>query len=83
MYTLNEKLGKLIALGLNLDLFWNLSISCYDISLMGYYSEKTKSHLLEKGFVKYDDLYHDDDTLLEYKKDGCRIVLNIVENGSK
>lgn len=83
MYTLNEKLGKLIALGLDLDLFWNLSITCYDMSLMGYCSEKTESHLLEKGFVKYDHLYHDDDTLLEYKNGDCRIVLNVVENESK
>jgi hypothetical protein len=75
MKTLNNQLGSLISIGLDLTLFWNISISQYDISLLGKYSKNTEKHLLRKGFIKCDILYADNDNFVEFKNDICRIAL--------
>jgi hypothetical protein len=76
MKKLKNQLGNLISIGLDLDLFWNISIGEYEISLLGKYTKNTEKHLLSKGFLKCDILYTDNDNFVEFKNDFCRIALN-------
>ena len=75
MKTLNNQLGSLISIGLDLNLFWNISIGQYDISLLGKYTKNTEKHLLRQGFIKGDVIYSDNPDWVEFKKDNCRIDL--------
>ena len=74
---MNKNLGLLIANGLDLTLFWSMTISNYEVSLMGTYSKKTENYLIAKGFERYFYCYQEDNKeLTEYKHaDGIRIVL--------
>jgi hypothetical protein len=75
MKPLNNQLGSLISIGIDLNLFWNISIGERDISLLGNYTKNTEKHLLSKGFIKCDILYADNDNFIEFKNDICRISL--------
>ena len=57
---MNKNLKKLIALGLDLDLFYNLSISKYEVVLQSHNTEDLRNHLVEKGFTKFNYLYTED-----------------------
>jgi hypothetical protein len=57
---MNKNLGTLIGLGLNLELFYNVSISKYEITLQSHNTEDLRNHLFENGFVKYNYLYSED-----------------------
>lgn len=72
---MNKNLGTLIALGLDFNLFWTLTVDEYALQVRGYYSKKLENYILSKGFEKYDWIYADNPTHHEYKKDGCRILL--------
>ena len=72
---MNKNLGLLISLGLELDLFFSLSIGEYDVRLIGDYSKKLENYVLSKGFVKYDYLYADNPKYIEFNKDGSAIIL--------
>jgi hypothetical protein len=72
---MNKNLGLLISLGLELDLFFSLSIGEYDVRLMGFYSKKLENYILSKGFIMYDYLYSDNPNYIEFNKDGCAIIL--------
>ena len=74
---MNKNLGNFISIGLDLELFYNLTVSEYEFSLQGFYSAKTEKHLLAKGFIKFDYLYADNDKIHEYKCElfKCRIIL--------
>lgn len=72
---MNKNLGLLIAQGLELDLFWNISIKSDEVTLYGDNTAKIKKHLLSKGFEQFDYLYENDKTKSEFKKDNIRVAL--------
>lgn len=72
---MNKNLGLLIAHGLDLDLFWNVSFSIHEITLYGDNTAKIQKQLLLKGFEKFDYLYPNDKTKSEFKKDNIRVAL--------
>jgi len=56
---MNKHLGTLIGLGLDLELFYTLSVSKWEVSLQGYNTEDLANYLISMGFIKYDYLYED------------------------
>jgi hypothetical protein len=76
MNKLNNNLGALISLGLDLDLFFSMNITDYDFSLIGFYTVKVEDHLISKGFTQGNYIYNDNPEWVEYKKDDCRIALH-------
>jgi len=64
---MNKQLGLLVALNLDMDLFFSVSITNNDIRILGDYTQDTRDYLLLKGFEKFDYLYADNDLMLEYK----------------
>jgi len=75
---MNKNLGILIGLGLDLNLFYNMSISEYDISLQAHRSVKLENYLMSKGFVKWDYLYSDVDSHSEYKFEGLTVRVTLI-----
>lgn len=75
MNRIQNSLGTLIGLGLDLELFFSLNITDYDLSLLGKYSKSKENYLIKKGFIKCDIIYSDNPDWVEYKKDNCRIAL--------
>lgn len=73
---MNKKLGTLVAANLDLDLFFSLSITNYQISLMAYYSDEIVSYLLKRDFYIYQDLHKDTDSMIEMTNGEIRIVLS-------
>ena len=73
--TMNKNLGNLIAENIDLDLFFSMTVNEIELSLIGYFNEKTEEHLISKGFESFEYLYPDDDSSREYKKGSIRIVL--------
>ena len=61
--------------GLDLDLFWNISLKPNEIVLYSDNTPKITKYLISKGFEKYDYLYTDDKTRAEFKKDSIRVAL--------
>jgi hypothetical protein len=59
---MEENLKTLINLNLDLGLFYNVSISRWDIILQSHNVEDLRNYLLSKGFVKYNYLYAEDNT---------------------
>ena len=74
---MNKNLGKLIASGLDFDLFWSITVDCYGLQVRGWYSKKMENYVLARGFEKYDLYYSDNPNEFEYKKDDCRLLLTI------
>lgn len=72
---ISKRLGLLIGLNLNLNLFYSLTFTEYDTALQGNYSLKLKKHLIENGFEKYEYLYKNEKDRLEFKKENIRVVL--------
>ncbi len=72
---ISKRLGLLIGLNLNLNLFYSLTFTEYDTALQGNYSPKLKKHLIENGFEQYEYLYKDEKDKLEFKKEKIRVVL--------
>ena len=58
---MEKNLKTLIDLNLDLGLFYNVSISRWDITLQSHNIEDLRNYLLGKGFVKYNYLYNEDD----------------------
>ena len=58
---MEKNLKTLIDLNLDLGLFYNVSISRWDITLQSHNTEDLRNYLLGKGFVKYNYLYNEDD----------------------
>lgn len=78
---MNKNLGLLVAENLDLDLFYNASISHHTTtSLQGNYSEKLEKYILEKGFVMYDHLYTEEPDNLEYIKEEANIRILLIKN---
>lgn len=75
MNKIQNNLGNLIGLGLDMELFFSVSISDYDLSLLGKYSKSKENYLLKKGFIKCNVIYNDNPEWVEFKKDNCRIAL--------
>jgi hypothetical protein len=73
---MNKKLGTLVAQGLDLNLFWYITITDYQLQLRGDYSRKLVNYILSKGFEKYDYIYEDNDKEFEYTNGECRILLS-------
>lgn len=72
---MNKKLGTLVAANLDLDLFFSISVTNYQISLMAYLSQEIETYLLNKGFYRYDDLHGEEDSMVEMTNGEIRIVL--------
>jgi len=72
---ISKRLGLLIGLNLNLNLFYSLTFTEYDTALQGNYSLKLKKHLIENGFEQYEYLYKNEKDRLEFKKENIRVVL--------
>ena len=72
---ISKRLGLLIGLNLNLNLFYSLTFTEYDTALQGNYSLKLKKHLIENGFEQYEYLYKNEKDKLEFKKEKIRVVL--------
>jgi hypothetical protein len=75
---MNKNLGILIGLGLDLNLFYSMSISEYEISLQADRSVKLENYLVSKGFVKWDYLYSDVDSHSEYKFEGLKVRVTLI-----
>lgn len=75
---MNKNLGILIGLGLDLNLFYSMSISEYEISLQAHRSIKLENYLVSKGFVKWDYLYSDVDSHSEYKFEGLKVRATLI-----
>jgi hypothetical protein len=74
---MNKNLGKLIALGLDYELFWSVSVDEYSLQVRGMYSKRLENYVLSRGFEKYDWIYADNPKEYEFKNvDGCRILLS-------
>ena len=73
---MNKNLGTLIALGLDLEKFWRMDISLWEIQLRADYTEEIHAYVLLKGFEQYDWCYADNPKMFEFKKDNCRILLD-------
>lgn len=74
---MNKNLGLLIANGLDLTLFWSMTISNYEVSLMGTYFKKTENYLIAKGFERKFHTYKEDDKIYKHYQstDGIRVIL--------
>ena len=76
---MKKHLGTLIGLGLNLELFYNVSISKYDVTLQSHNTEDLRNYLFEKGFVKYHCLYTEDNIEnSEYHIPDLKIVVRLL-----
>jgi hypothetical protein len=76
MKTISEQLGTIIGLGIDINLFFSVTISEYQISLLGHYTEEFEEYLIANGFEFFDYLYADNQDWIELTKDGCRIALD-------
>lgn len=76
---MNKNLGILIGLGLDLNLFYSMSISEYEISLQAHRSVKLENYLVSKGFVKWDYLYLGVDSHSEYKFEGLTVRATLIK----
>ena len=77
---ISKRLGLLIGLNLNLNLFYSLTCTEYDTRLQGNYSLKLKKYLIENGFEQYEYLYKNEKDKLEFKKENIRVVLIVGKN---
>ena len=73
---MNKNLGTLIALGLDLEKFWRMDISLWEIQLRAYYTEELHAYVLLKGFEEYDYIYANNPNQFEFKIDNCKILLS-------
>jgi len=73
---MNKNLGTLIALGLDLEKFWRMDISRWEIQLRANYTEEIHAYVLLKGFEQYDYVYADNPNEFEFKNGDCRIILS-------
>ena len=80
---ISKRLGLLIGLNLNLNLFYSLTFTEYDTALQGNYSLKLKKHLIENGFEQYEYLYKNEKDRLEFKKENIRVVLIVGKKNKK
>lgn len=74
---MEKTIKNFLKLKLHLSYFFNSSFSKNQVRLIGYYNEKVERHILEKGFVKADDVHQDDEDMIEYAKDNVKIVLSV------
>jgi hypothetical protein len=76
MKTISEKLGSVIALGIDLNDFFSINVTTSGVSLIGHHSDLLEEYLLANGFKVYEYLYSDNPDWLELIKDGCRVALS-------
>jgi len=76
---MNKNLGALIGLGLDLELFYTLSVSKWEVSLQGYNTEDLANYLISMGFIKYDYLYLDNEKNSEYHIPNLKIRVVLTE----
>lgn len=76
MKTLSEKLGSIIGLGIDLNLFYSINVSTSNVSILGHHTDELEAYLTEKGFTLFEYLYSDNPNVVELTKDGCRIALD-------
>ncbi len=76
---MNKHLGALIGLGLDLELFYTLSVSKWEVSLQGHNTEDLANYLISMGFIKYDYLYGDKPENAEYHIPNLKIRVVLTE----
>ena len=76
---MEKNLKTLIDLNLDLGLFYNVSISRWDITLQSHNIEDLRNYLLSKGFVKYNYLYKEDDVVnAEYHIEELNVRVRLI-----
>jgi hypothetical protein len=76
MKTISEKLGSVIALGIDLNDFFSINVTTSGVTLIGNHSDELEAYLIANGFKVYEYLYSDNPDWLELIKDGCRVALS-------
>jgi hypothetical protein len=76
MKTISEKLGSVIALGIDLNDFFSINVTTSGVTLIGNHSDEVQAYLIINGFKVYEYLYSDNPDWLELIKDGCRVALS-------
>jgi hypothetical protein len=76
MKTLSTQIGTIIGLGIDINLFFSMTVSEYEISFLGFYSNELEGKLISRGFEVYDYCYKNNPKWIELHKDGCRISLS-------
>lgn len=76
MKTISEKLGSVIALGIDLNDFFSINVTTSGVSLIGHHSDELEAYLIANGFKIYEHLYSDNPDWLELIKNECRVALS-------
>ena len=76
MKTLSEQLGTIIGLGIDINLFFSISVGENSVSLLGHHTDEFEAYLIANGFEVFDYLYGNNQNWIELTKNGCRIALD-------
>jgi len=70
-----QLLAELLETGLDLDLFFNISVSHEHVRMLADFDEQLLNTITEIGFLRYNYLYMEDPDNLEYKFGNLIIIL--------